>query len=650
MSSSAVASRVVPSRSVLPSSAPDIDDTHGEVYLLVGETRVPCRGDLLISAAPHAQRLLETGEPVQDASVCGREIRLPCSLHVRAVETIVEYISRGRMDISGQNALPVLQCAEALGMEASVSDACFRCLGESITRANCLQLRAVASRYSSTQLAEQCDAYIGGCLDKLWSQDEFLALPRIQVNVDASSRVLEMTTDAAIMERLLPSVLSQLEVAAREAASRYRYLEEGVVSLVLPPLEMGEDPRSGEVSSLGGRFLSPEKPSVAIAVKKHQAYPARKLQLDESPFWHGSPAEEQEEDDDRETKPTWKLIAFTKLSELSAVVLVERGFSLIVLSVLLSTAESGDGQLQPASPTTGAPLTGSSALLAQMSVARSGLGVATSGNTLLAIGGFNRHGCHALVERYDLLSNTWKETTRLDRKRARFAAVEVAGTVYAIGGSDGQRELSSIEYFSNSLPSLAPLRLHCPMPTPRSCFGAAVLDDLVYAVGGSRYSVLLKTVERFDPAKREWTTLPPLKTARTDHAVVTCSGKVFVIGGQTFGWKCLTGVECFDPSTGAWSQAAPMATPRRSAAAVTVGDKVWVIGGFSGSKTLKSVEVYDPRSDSWTPGPPILTARSSASAVLVDEFVYLVGGYTGSVFLNSVERCSLAGMSWTAFV
>lgn len=547
------------------------------------------------------------------------------------------------MEVCAQDTL---RNTATLMTEERVKDACVS-LDESVSLANSLQLRVAAD--SVRFRTEQCplDPCVESRVEGLTSREEFLTLPRIQVDVDASSRLSEITADDAIVRRLLPSVMAQLEVAAKEADSHYRRLEEGVVRLVLPPLERGEDPRSGEIS-LAGRYCSPEKPCFAVKLRKS---PARKLLLDEAPLGGGIAEEEEGEEEEgaAAAAATWKLIAFAGVSELSAVCLAQRRSSLFVLNVLLSsTGGEEKSHLLPTSPTTGVPLTTSSAFLAHMSVARGGFGVAATTDGLIAVGGFSRDGCHALIERYNFVSNTWEEVSRLDRRRARFAFAAVGGVLYSIGGSDGRRELASVESFSTS--AVSTRRVSCPMPTARSCCSAAELDGRVYVIGGSGYSVLLRTVERFDPAAREWTTLPPLRQARIGLSAVSCAGKVYAIGGQTHGWKCLGSVECYNPANNVWKEVASMRTPRRGAAAVTVDDKIWVIGGFNGSRALRSVEVYDPRTDTWSSGPSTISPRSSAVAVLCNGTVYLVGGFSGSVFLNSVEQCSLERMEWTSLI
>lgn len=555
----------------------------------------------------------------------GHEIRLPDGLHVHTVETVVECLQGRVVEISGRNVLPMLRCAQLLGME-SVKGACTRYLSESISVDNCIGLRKLAIECSTPRLAEQCDSFLANSLGELFMQEDFLSLPRIQVKVDVSTQLFEFSADARLLEKLLPKVVRQLE----EAAANNFHLEEVVVHLVLMP----DFSLSHCTAITKARHLvknaqnSPAKP--LSTYMKFQCSLARKLKLGDSI-----------------SSDSWKVIGDVSMSEIATICLVDRGSSLAVLNIGLHASDTEDNEF-PASPTTGLPASSGDALIAQMNTARSGFSLVATESRILAVGGYNREGCLANSERYDFVRNTWESVGKMHTKRARFSAVELCGNVYAIGGSDGREELGSVEQFDQKLQTWR--QLSCPMPTAKSCFGATKLDGKIYTVGGSHYSKPLRTTEQFDPASRCWKLLPSMKTARSDLAVVSCNGKVYAIGGQSSGWSCLASVECFDTAKSTWNQVASMNTPRRNAAAITVEDKIYVVGGYDGSTALNSVELYDPLTDQWTCTTTMHVRRSSAAVTHIDGQLYVIGGYSGSVFLNSVECFNLDNQRWTSFV
>ena len=560
------------------------------------------------------------------------EVHLPYGVHVQTVQTVVDSLQQGRVvDISGPNVFPVLKCAALFGMEG-VKGVCTRYLSESVSADNCLRLRKLAIECSASRLAAQCDSFISNSLGELLTQEDFLSLPRIQVDVEVSSQVFEFTTDACLLEKLLPRVVKQLE----EEASSCFHLEESVIHLVLTSdFSLSHFLSTTDVADclIRGADSSPAKPPSTLSkLVKIQPSTARKLEL-------GDPKTGE--------NGSWKVIADVNMSEVASICLIDRGSSLAVLNVTLH-ANDTDDNLFPASPTTGLPAYSGAALVAQMNLARSGFGIVATESRILAIGGYNREGCLENYERYDFTCNSWESMGKMHTKRARFAVIELCNDVYMIGGSDGREELGSVEMLDRKLQSW--IRLDCPMPTARSCLGAALLDGKIYVVGGSRYSKPLRTVEQYDPVCRCWKVLPSIKKARCDLAVVTCNRKVYALGGQTSGWNCLASVECFDPAHNSWSQVANMNTPRRNAAAIAVEDKIYVVGGYNGSTALNSVEVYDPLTDQWTFAAPMHIKRSSAAIAHSDGVIFVIGGYTGSSFLNSVECFNLASQMWTSFV
>ncbi len=600
--------------------------------LFVGDAKIPCQMEQLASATPSLHNILRS-----DCFRSGncQEVRLPDGLHVQAVQSAVEFIAEGKIDANKRDASSVLECAELFQMD-SAKEACLRSLSETVSTENCIQLRQLATHEYASRLAAHCDTVIVSYITELLDHEDFLNLPRVQANVEVSAQLLEFSTDAGIMERLLPKVTSRL--GKMSGGSDRVYLEEGVVNLVILP-DFSVETASGTRSS---RFSSPERPSLVAQLRKTQPSPARKLILDESMATEGV-----DEDYVTTGESTWKVIATAKLSEISSVSLVERGKGLGLCVLNLRLLTEGE-QVFPKSPTTGIAAAGGTSLFAQMNEARAGFSTVVIDGEVLAIGGFNRRGCLSSAERYNFPRNQWEILPEMDSKRARFSVVNSAGVLYAIGGCDGKQELRSMEVLDQRARSWK--KLKPSMITPRSCFGAAELDGKIYAIGGSHYSTPIKASEVFDPSARKWVSIPSMLTARCELAVTACNGKIYAVGGQKSGWNVLATVESYDPADKRWRKEASLNTPRRNAAVVTIEDRIFVIGGYDGSKPVNSVEVYDPLTGEWIYAKPMAVRRSNAAAVVLDGSVYMIGGYTGSQFLNSVECFNPEGHQWTSFI
>lgn len=89
-------------------------------------------------------------------------------------------------------------------------------------------------------------------------------------------------------------------------------------------------------------------------------------------------------------------------------------------------------------------------------------------------GGYDRGECLKTVESYDISTNKWTTMQPMKVPRGRFNAAVINNKVYAVGGCDGQKELSSAEYWdpeSNSWKQLPNL------PAVRSHAGKDIVDD-----------------------------------------------------------------------------------------------------------------------------------------------------------------------------
>ena len=594
--------------------------TRPQLNLIVRGQKVPCSG---------AHFLLDAVPSIQTDKT---EIRLPDEIDVGALLSVVRYLGEGQMDgVGAHNAAKILDCAKLFNLK-EVRDACEETLLRSLSTDNCVQLRQLATQHSLPRLSDRCDGVLHDDLPAVLRSRGLLQLPRIQVQLDVSSQLLEFGTD--LLEKVVPKTLLALDSLNRSRQD----LEEAVVQLILlPDLRVSEWTEETRAQLIQAQYSPEKRRGEMLAKVRNGRSPARQLILGVSEC---KGREEQ--------LGNMQPIATTKLSDTSSACLVELQRSLTLITVSLCTVLQ-NGHL-PASPTTGLHTFSQSSgcFISHMSTARSGFGVVATESEILAIGGFNRDGCLDSSERYNSLTNSWKEVGKMGARRGRFAMVKIDSTVYAIGGCDGRRELSSVEVLNAK--SCDWHKMHSRMPTPRSCHGAAELDGVVYAVGGVHYSVPLKTAEALDPATGVWQSVPPLLTPRMDLAMAACGGKVYAIGGKASGLQCLSSVECYDPAQKVWSPVASMKHPRRNAATVVLDEKIMVIGGYNGTTVLQSVELYDPQTNTWAECAPICTGRSHASATVYDDKVYVLGGYSGSVFLNSVECYDQTTRQWTPFV
>jgi hypothetical protein len=263
----------------------------------------------------------------------------------------------------------------------------------------------------------------------------------------------------------------------------------------------------------------------------------------------------------------------------------------------------------------------------------------------------------------------WEELSGMPTARFGLSVVEYEGTLFAIGGSDGNR-LSTVEQYDSSTDTWTS---RADMPTARKNVAAAVVDGKIYVFGGTRApeNSVLKTTEAYDPATDTWITLTDMPTGRLGLAAVPVDGKIYVIGGWGFG-AFVSVVEVYDPATDTWETKAPHPSvtgnggfagfegkvymfggnpanritwvydpvadqwetkakiphARLFPSATVLDGKFYVLGG-SNSPAIDTVEVYDPGTDTWAEGLSMPTARGGLSAVTLNGKIYAIGGHTG---------------------
>ena len=186
-----------------------------------------------------------------------------------------------------------------------------------------------------------------------------------------------------------------------------------------------------------------------------------------------------------------------------------------------------------------------------------------------------------------------------------------------------------------------------PMPTPRSGFATAVLDEKIYVIGGRDETApttpkpVSDVVEVYDPATNTWASAPSLVLARSNQMAISANGKVYAIGG-TDDFETDT-VQAFDLNTSTWSVKAIMPDQRSSGAVGTISGMIYVAGGGGlGLSQLAALLIYDPVNDLWSAGSPMVQAREGNGGTVINGQFLVYGGYYSlhvpdGGYLGSVE-------------
>ncbi len=207
------------------------------------------------------------------------------------------------------------------------------------------------------------------------------------------------------------------------------------------------------------------------------------------------------------------------------------------------------------------------------------------------------------------------------------------------------------------------------MPTGRSGFAAAVVENKVYIIGGTLFKnpegpYGSSTLEVYDPQNHTWRRLIDMPTPRHGARSAVVNGIIYVFGGYSSkdrlikNWKLPVHTEAYDPQTDTWVQRKDMLVSRINFRLGVFADKVYLIGGTTGfgeahEQRMDRVDVYDPSTDSWARGTNMPTRRDPLAVSVVNNRMYVIGGrgwpqaVDGGPVLKVIEAYKPVGRRWT---
>ena len=140
------------------------------------------------------------------------------------------------------------------------------------------------------------------------------------------------------------------------------------------------------------------------------------------------------------------------------------------------------------------------------------------------------------------------------------------------------------------------------MPTRRDGVRTAVIDDTIYAIGGSGWPQVgaggpaLRTIEVYEPRVNRWRKKSDMPNLRKGFATIVIADKIYLIGGYTEGVReRLASTEVYDPATKRWRLTpTPPAPTLPPFSTVVVNGKIYAFGGTTEDGEFSpTVEVFD---------------------------------------------------------
>jgi len=181
-----------------------------------------------------------------------------------------------------------------------------------------------------------------------------------------------------------------------------------------------------------------------------------------------------------------------------------------------------------------------------------------------------------------------------------------------------------------------------PMPSKRTEVSVAILNNIIYVIGGFTNNGVADLVDVWNPETKKWSHIPPLPRPLHHTTVSAINGKLYVIGGFASGmWTPVNTNYEYDPKVKKWANKTPMPTKRGAHAAAVIDGKIYVVGGANRKRfnliNTAALEVYDPIKDVWKKLAPIPTPRDHLTASSFDEKLYAIGGRINVDFNDNLD-------------
>jgi hypothetical protein len=224
---------------------------------------------------------------------------------------------------------------------------------------------------------------------------------------------------------------------------------------------------------------------------------------------------------------------------------------------------------------------------------------------------------------------------------SRPAGAVVDGLLYVIGGEEsGGARNGFVQIYDPDTDSWDDSSADT-MPTPVSNLCAAALDGLIYVPGGWTGGVATDALQVFNPATSSWETMndDPLPAVRAGSACAAHDGRLYVFGGfeSTSPFNDTWVYDPQEPSGDRWTVLTPSPFNHTYAAALSVNGLIFVAGiSDNASGNFDTVGAYDPDEDEWIIYPSLQQARGGAGMWGIGTTLY-VGGGGWSSYLTSVE-------------
>jgi hypothetical protein len=254
----------------------------------------------------------------------------------------------------------------------------------------------------------------------------------------------------------------------------------------------------------------------------------------------------------------------------------------------------------------------------------------------------------SVLERYDIRRDRWRRLRPMPLALDHATAVAYRGKLYVHGGYPDITNTHTSAALFRFNPRRNRWKRLRPSPTPRAAEAAAVIGHRLYVAGGANDSGSLRSLEIYDFRRNRWLPGPSFPGPARNHTQGVASGGFFYVlagrsGGETLSERTLNptvgrsyrAVDRYDPRRRRWQRMPPMRRARSGFGAVALRDgRIVVFGGedwpnrVPGAEIIGRVESFNPNTRRWDRLPRMRTPRHAPGGAALGNRVYALEGST----------------------
>jgi N-acetylneuraminic acid mutarotase len=193
------------------------------------------------------------------------------------------------------------------------------------------------------------------------------------------------------------------------------------------------------------------------------------------------------------------------------------------------------------------------------------------------------------VERFDTQSGKVTEMAAAPAVLRTPASVEVGGKIYVVGGSNqNNKRLATLWIYDPQTDKWTP---GASLKTAREC-DVVARNGTIYAIGGFDGESAVKACEAYDIATDTWRDLPDFPVETSAHHLALVNDSIFAFGD----YAEMNRVQKFDLKSQTWSRLDQTGfDARRHMAVCALDHRIYVIGGniASSGSYFDEVQIFD---------------------------------------------------------